>query len=221
MTLRLVIANKAYSSWSQRPWVLMRHFRIPFEETVIAMNRPETRAQMLAYAPTGKCPALVDGDVVIWETLAIVEYLAESFPQTPIWPREKPARALARALASEMHAGFTALRGHCPTQYRRPVRKLALTPQVEADVARIEAAWADARKRFGQESKMSGPFLFGAFSAADAMFAPVVNRLHIYDIPVQPETRAFMQAMMALPAWKDWEAGAKEEPWSIAHYDQI
>ena len=217
MTLRLVIANKAYSSWSQRPWVLMRHFEIPFEETVIAMDRPETRAEMLAFAPTGKCPALVDGDIVVWESLAIVEYLAESFPELRIWPREKPARALARALASEMHAGFTALRGHCPTQYRRPVRKIALTPQVEADVARIEAAWADARARHGA----GGPFLFGAFCAGDAMFAPVVNRLHAYDIPVKPETRAYLDAMMAVPAWKAWEAGAKEEPWSIAHYDQI
>ena len=217
MTLRLVIANKAYSSWSQRPWVLMRHFEIPFEETVIAMDRPETRAQMLAFAPTGKCPALVDGGIVVWESLAIVEYLAESFPELRIWPREKPARALARALASEMHASFTALRGHCPTQYRRPVRKIALTPQVEADVARIEAAWADARARHGA----GGPFLFGAFCAADAMLAPVVNRLHTYDIPVKPETRAYLDAMMAVPAWKAWEAGAKEEPWSIAHYDQI
>jgi glutathione S-transferase len=217
VTLRLVIANKAYSSWSQRPWLLMRHFAIPFDETVIAMNRPETRAEMLAFAPTGKCPALVDGDTVVWESLAIVEYLAESFPSLPIWPREKPARALARALSSEMHAGFTALRGHCPTQYRRPVRKIDLTSPVEADVVRIEAAWADARKRYGA----SGPFLFGAFSAADAMFAPVVNRLHIYEIPVKPATRAYMDAMLALPAWRAWEAGAKEEPWAIAHYDQI
>ena len=217
MTLRLVIANKAYSSWSQRPWLLLRHFAIPFEETVIALNLPETRAQILAVSPTGKCPALVDGEIVVWESLAILEYVAESFPHLPIWPREKPARALARALASEMHAGFTALRVHCPTQYRRPVRKIALTPQVEADVARIEAAWADARARFGQ----GGPFLFGAFSAADAMFAPVVNRLHTYDVAVGAPTRAYMDAMMDLPAWKAWETGAKEEPWSIAHYDQL
>ena len=215
MTLRLVIANKAYSSWSQRPWVLMRHFEIPFEETVIAMNRPETQAEMLACAPTGKCPSLVDGETVIWESLAIFEYLAESFPALPIWPHQKAARARARALSSEMHAGFTALRNHCPTQYRRPVRKIALNPAVEADVARIEAAWADARARSG------GPFLFGAFSAADAMFAPVVNRLHIYDIPVSEATRAYMNAVRDLPAWKAWEAGAKEEPWTIAHYDAI
>ena len=217
MTLRLVIANKAYSSWSQRPWMLMRHFAIPFEETVIAMGRPQTRAEMLAYAPTGKCPALVDGDVVVWESLAILEYLAESLPALPLWPREKPARALARTLSSEMHAGFMALRGHCPTQYRRPVRKIALTPEVEADVARIEAAWADARARFGG----GGAFLFGEFSAADAMFAPVVNRLHTYDIPVSAPTRAYVDAMRDLPAWKAWEAGAQEEPWTIDRYDSI
>ena len=217
MTLRLVIVNKAYSSWSQRPWLLMRHFSIPFEETLIAMNRPETRAEILAFSPTGKCPALIDGDIVVHESLAILEYLAESFPDLPIWPRDKAARALARALASEMHAGFTALRSHCPTQYLRPVRRIDLTPAVEADVARIEAAFAGAREKFGQ----GGPFLFGEFSAADAMFAPVVNRLHTYDVPVRPETRAYMQAMMALPAWAAWVAGAKEEPWSIAHYDAI
>lgn len=217
MTLRLVIANKAYSSWSQRPWILMRHFGIPFQETVVPMNRPQTRAEILAFSPTGKCPALVDGDVGVWESLAIVEYLAESFADLPLWPRGKPARAMARALSSEMHAGFMALRGHCPTQYRRPVRKIALTREVEADVARIEAAWADARARFGE----GGPFLFGAFCAADAMFAPVVNRLHTYDIPVSAQTRAYMDAMRDLPAWKSWEAGAQEEPWSIAHYDAI
>jgi glutathione S-transferase len=217
MTLRLVIANKAYSSWSQRPWLLMRHFEIPFEETVIPMNRPETRAEILAFSPTGKCPALIDGDVTVWESLAIVEYLAEAFPDLAIWPREKAARAHARALASEMHAGFMALRSHCPTQYRRPVRKRELTPQVEADVARIEAAWAQARARFGA----GGPFLFGAFSAADAMYAPVVNRIHIYDIPVESETRAYLEAVMALPAWKAWERGAKDEPWSIGYYDEV
>jgi glutathione S-transferase len=216
MSLKLVIANKAYSSWSLRPWILMTHFGIPFEEIVVALRRPETRAEILKFSPTGKCPALVDGDVVVWESLAIVEYLAESFPGLPIWPRQKPARALARSLAAEMHAGFSALRNHCPTQFLRPVKKIALTPEVEADVARVESAWRDARRRFGA----AGPFLFGAFSAADAMFAPVVNRFHIYDIPVGPEARAYMAAMQALPAWKAWIAGAEGEPWRIAEYDQ-
>jgi glutathione S-transferase len=217
MPLRLVIVNKAYSSWSLRPWLAMRHFGIPFDETVIPMGRPETRAEILKFSPTGKCPALIDGDIVVYESLAILEYLAETFPAIPIWPRGKAGRALARALASEMHAGFVALRNHCPTQFLRPVRRIALTPEVEADVARIEAAWRGARARFGS----GGPFLFGEFSAADAMFAPVVNRLHTYDIPVSADTRAYMEAIMALPAWAAWIADAKGEPWRIDHYDQV
>lgn len=217
MPLRLAIVNKAYSSWSLRPWMLLTHFGVPFDETVIAMGRPETRSEILNFSPTGKCPALRDGDVIVFESLAIIEYIAENFPHLPIWPRDKPARALARSLSHEMHGGFLALRNHCPTQFLRPVRKIELTPEVESDVARIEAAWEDARSRFGA----GGPFLFGAFSAADAMFAPVVNRFHTYDIAVRPQTRAYMDAIMALPAWKAWIAGAEGEPWRIESYDRV
>ena len=217
MTLRLVIVNKAYSSWSLRPWLTMTHFGIPFEETVISMNRPETRGEILKFSPTGKCPALIDGDVIVWESLGIIEYLAESFPDLAVWPRDKAARALARSLANEMHGGFAALRNHCPTQFLRPVRKKALNEAVEADVARIEAAWDHARARHGA----GGPFLFGAFTAADAMFAPVVNRFHTYDVDVGAPTRAYMAAVMALPAWKAWIAGAEGEPWRIDYYDQV
>ena len=131
MPLKLVIANKAYSSWSLRPWILLAHFKIPFEEIVIVMDQPDTRARMLEYAPTAKCPSLHDGAVSVWESLAIVEYVAEKYPDKAIWPRGKAARAHARALSSEMHAGFQALRQHCPTNFRRPVRKLALTEAVE------------------------------------------------------------------------------------------
>ena len=217
MPLKLIIANKAYSSWSFRPWILLAHFHIPFEEVVIPMDQPDTRARMLEHSPTGKMPALRDGAVEVWESLAILEYIAEKYPEKAIWPKTKAARAHARALSSEMHAGFQALRQHCPTQFRRPVRKIALNPEVEADVARIEAAWARARKDFGK----AGPFLFGRFSAADAMFAPVVNRFHIYDIPVGRPTRAYMDAMMALPAWKAWTADAEAEPWRMEKYESI
>lgn len=217
MTLRLAIVNKAYSSWSLRPWLLLTHFGVPFEETVIAMGRPETRSEILNVSPTGKCPALRDDEILVFESLAIIEYIAENFPQLPIWPRDKAARALARSLSNEMHGGFLALRNHCPTQFLRPVRKIALTPEVESDAARIEAAWEDARGRYGAR----GPFLFGEFSAADAMFAPVVNRFHIYDIVVRPQTRAYMDAIMALPAWKAWIAGAEREPWRIESYDVV
>jgi glutathione S-transferase len=217
MTLRLVIANKAYSSWSLRPWIAMKHFAIPFEETVVPLRRAETRAEILKFSPTGKCPALVDGGIVVWESLAIVEYLAESFPDLALWPRDRRARALARSLSHEMHGGFQALRNHCPTQFLRPVKKIALTEEVESDVARIEAAWAGARAAHGA----GGPFLFGEFSAADAMYAPVVNRFHTYDVPVSAATRAYMDAIMALPAWKAWIAGAEAEPWRIGDYDHV
>jgi glutathione S-transferase len=209
--LKLVIGNKAYSSWSLRAWILLAQFKIPFEELLIPLDRPETRAMILEHSPSGKLPALRDGAITVFESLAIVEYVAEIFPQKAIWPRGKAARAHARSLASEMHAGFTALRRDCPCNFRRPVSAIALGEAVEADMARIEAAWAHARENFGK----SGPFLFGRFSAADAMFAPVVNRFHVYDVPVSRATRAYMDAIMALPAWKAWVADAEAEPWRI------
>ncbi len=217
MTLQLYIGNRAYSSWSLRPWILLKAFDIPFAETVIPMYRPETRAEMLAVGPTGKVPVLHDGDIVVSESLAILEFIAESFPDRPIWPRDRAARALARAISSEMHAGFVKLRQACPTNFRRAPKALPVTSEVRADVDRIEAVWADARARYGQ----GGRFLFGEFSAADAMYAPVVNRLHVYEIPVRPETRAYMDAIMALPAWKSWIEGGEAEPWHLAHYDDL
>jgi glutathione S-transferase len=215
--LKLILANKAYSSWSLRPWILLAQLKIPFEEVVIPMNQPETRANMLKYAPTGKCPSLQDGKIAVWESLATIEYIAEAYPEKPVWPRGKAARAHARSLASEMHAGFTALRQACPTNFRRPVRAIPLHDEVKADVARIEAGWAQARATFGR----GGPFLFGRFSAADAMFAPVVNRFHVYDVPVSSPTRDYMETIMALPVWKAWVADAHAEPWRIEHYEAI
>ena len=217
MPLKLILANKAYSSWSLRPWILLTHFKIPFEEVVIPMDEPETRANMLKYAPSGKCPSLHDGKTAVWESLAIIEYVAETHPEKAIWPRAKAARAHARSLASEMHAGFGALRQACPTNFRRPVRAVALSEEVRADVARIEEAWAHARETFGT----AGPYLFGRFSAADAMFAPVVNRFHVYDIQVSKPSHAYMEAIMALPAWKAWIAAAEAEPWRVERYDAI
>jgi glutathione S-transferase len=217
MTLTLVIANKAYSSWSFRPWIVMRHFGIDFKEIVIPMAQETTRAEMLRFAPTGKCPSLQDGDIEIWDSLAIIEYLAETFPGHPIWPRNPKARAHARALAAEMHSGFMQLRSHLPMNMRRTPASRDLPPDVSADIARIEAAFANARQSFGA----GGAFLFGEFSAADAMFAPVVNRLHIYAVPVTQLTRAYMDAMMALPAFARWQVEAEAEPWHIEKYDAI
>jgi glutathione S-transferase len=181
------------------------------------LDLPETRANILKYSPNGKCPSLYDGRIAVWESLAIMEYVAETCPEKAIWPRGKAARAHARSLAAEMHAGFAALRDACPMNFRRPVRAIPLSEAVRADVARIEEAWRHARETFGK----AGPFLFGRFSAADAMFAPVVNRFHVYDIPVSPPTRAYMDATMALPAWKAWIAGAEAEPWRIEKYEAV
>ncbi|HZZ59752.1 MAG TPA: glutathione S-transferase family protein [Roseiarcus sp.] len=217
MPLKLVVANKAYSSWSLRPWILLAHFRIPFEDVVIPLDKPDTRENILKYAPNGKCPSLHDGRIAVWESMAIIEYVAEAYPEKAIWPRGKAARAHARSLAAEMHAGFSALRQACPTNFRREPKAIAIGDDVRADVARIEEAWAHARETFGK----AGPFLFGRFSAADAMFAPVANRFHAYDIPVAKATRAYIEAVMALPAWKQWIAGARAEPWRIERYEAI
>lgn len=215
MSLTLVIANKAYSSWSLRPWILMRHFGIAFDEIIIPLGQETTRAEILRHAPSGKLPCLHDGALVVWDSLAILEYVAELFPAVPVWPGDAAARAKARSLSAEMHSGFMALRAHLPMNMRRKVGKRDLSLEVAADVARLEAGFADARSSYGQE----GPFLFGQFSAADAMFAPIVNRLHIYDVAVSPETRAYMDAVMALPAWEEWSDEARREDWIIDKYE--
>ncbi|MGP8231647.1 MAG: glutathione S-transferase family protein [Methylovirgula sp.] len=217
MSLTLVVANKGYSSWSFRAFILMRYFAIPFDEIAIALGEEQTRANILKYSPSARCPALIDGDLVIWDSLAIIEYLAETYPDIPVWPRARAARAVARSLAAEMHSGFQALRVHLPMNMRRAMKRRELTPEAAADVARIEAAWSDARQRFGA----GGDFLFGGFSAADAMFAPVVNRLHIYDVPVTTATRAYMDAVVALPAYRDWQEGAVAETWRVAKYEEV
>jgi len=217
MALTLVLANKAYSSWSMRPWMVLKHFDIPFDEIVIPMNQPETHAEMLKHAPSGKCPSLHDGTISVWDSLAIIEYLAETYPTFPIWPRGTEARAYARSLSAEMHSGFMALRRECPMNIRRPRRAIKVSEDVRADVVRIDEAFADARTHFGA----AGAFLFGDFSAADAMFAPVVNRFDTYDLPVSDTTRAYMAAMKALPAWQQWERDAFAEPWRIEHYEAI
>ena len=217
VSLHLYLGNKAYSSWSLRPWILLRTLGIPFEETVIPIYGPNARAAILAVSPNGKMPALHDGGIVVSESLAIIEFVAETYPDLAVWPRDRAARALARALASEMHAGFAKLRQTCPTNFRRPRRAIAIPAEVRAEVDRIEAAWAEARARFGA----GGPFLFGAFSAADAMFAPVVNRLDTYAVEVRPETQAYMDAILALPAWKQWVAAGAAEPWANPAYDAI
>jgi glutathione S-transferase len=211
MALTLVIGNKNYSSWSMRPWLAMKVTGIAFDEVVISLDAPDFKQRLSKISGTGKVPALVGGNVAVWESLAILEYLAETFPQAGLWPADAQARAHARAIASEMHAGFVPLRRHCPMNIWRPVKRRELTPDVSANVRRIDAMWTDCRMRFGG----GGPFLFGKFSAADAMYAPVVSRFHTYAVDVGPAAAAYMDAVMALPAWAEWTTAAIKEPWVL------
>ena len=211
MALTLIIGNKNYSSWSLRPWIAMKVAGITFEEKVVPLYEPGSREQILQYSPAGKVPVLVDGDQRIWESLAILEYLAEKFPKQKFWPDNARARAHARIVATEMHAGFQPLRKSCPMNLWLPVKSRPQSEEVMANVRRIEFLWADCRARFGQ----GGPFLFGAFGAADAMYAPVVARLHSYGLAVGNATRNYMDAVMALPAWAEWRTAALKESWIL------
>ena len=214
--MKLVIGNKAYSSWSFRPWVLMRMLDLPFEEVLVPLYRDGSAERIRALSPGGKVPALIDGDIVVWESLAIIEHLADRFPGR-VWPEEAAARAHARSLSTEMHAGFAALRSRCPMNMRRAPKAVVLGPETEANVARIVAGWAEARSRFGG----GGAFLYGAFSGADAMYAPVVSRFHSYAVEVPAVARAYMDAVMALPAWREWKDAADAEPWHLADSDDV
>jgi glutathione S-transferase len=211
MALQLFIGNKNYSSWSMRPWIAMKVAGIPFDETVISLNAPDFKPRLLAVSGTGKVPTLVDGDVKVWESLAILEYLAEKFPDAGLWPKDQRARAHARIVATEMHGGFIPLRKLMPMNMWRPVIKRELTPDAAVNVKRIEEMWADSRARYGK----GGPFLFGGFGAADAMYAPVVARFHTYAVDVSAQTRAYMDAVMGLPAWREWHEAGVKEPWIL------
>lgn len=189
----------------------MKAAGIAFDEKVISLDAPEFKPTISKLSGTGKVPVLIDGDVRVWESLAILEYVAEKFPAAGLWPSDPGARAHARTIASEMHGGFLPLRRLCPMNMWRPVKKLALTEEVAANVARIDAMWTDCRTRFGKD----GPFLFGTFGAADAMYAPVVSRFHTYAVEVGAQTRSYMQAVMALPVYKEWQAAGLKEPWVL------
>lgn len=211
--LKLVIANKCYSSWSFRPWLLLTEFGIPFEEVQIpfgpTFGDPVWLRAISAFTPAGKVPALLDGDVQVWESLAIIDHVADTRPDLPIWPRERAARAMARSIAAEMHAGFQALRSACPMNLGKihPTRDRG--EAVARDAARIQDIWRAAREKHGA----GGPFLFGAFSAADAMFAPVVSRFVTYSIPLDPAVAPYAEAIQETKGYRSWRAAAHAEPW--------
>lgn len=210
--MQLVIGNKNYSSWSLRPWLLMRVTDIPCDETLIWLYREDAKARLLAHSPAGKVPVLIDGAVTVWDSLAIIEYLAEKYPRRGLWPADPQARALARSVSAEMHSGFAALRKHLPMNLRARHPGCGHTPEVMADVARIVALWQDCRSRFGGD----GEFLFGEFCAADAMYAPVVTRFVTYGVKLPSAAAAYRDAVLALPALQDWTAAAVVETERLA-----
>lgn len=213
MTYRLLIGNKNTSSWSLRPWLALKHAGIPFSEINVDLRAPDAKAQILRHSPSGKVPALLVEGGVVWDTLAILEFLAETHPDAHLWPEATDARALARSVSAEMHSGFQALRNDCPMDFLRRAPKAQLPDAVAADVRRIVAIWQDCRRRFGA----GGPYLFGVFSAADAMYAPVASRVRTYLPDLGPygdregTAQAYVAALFAHPGMQQWEAEARAQ----------
>lgn len=217
MTLTLVIGNKNYSSWSMRPWIALKAAGIAFEEVMIPLyTGPEDKARLLGFTPSGKVPVLVDGDITVWDSLAIIEYAAERFPDAKLWPEDRASRAHARAISAEMHSGFMALRNECGMNLHRPVKAKALSADAEANIARIQDIWAECHTRYGR----IGPYLFGEFSAADAMYAPVVHRFLTYTIALSNPARAYVETMQALPAFRQWTQEGLAETLLIPRFEQ-
>jgi glutathione S-transferase len=202
--LVLVIGTKRTSSWSLRPWLALKQGGLAFQEVLIDLRQPDVRSRILVHSPSGRVPLLKDGDLRIWDSLAICEYAAELACAVPLWPENKGARAVARAVSCEMHAGFSALRNELPMDLTQRIACPAMGADARADIERIQAAWNDCRSRFGA----GGPFLFGRFSIADAMFAPVATRFRTYGISLDPVCDAYVEAIFGLPALKEWIAAA-------------
>ncbi len=207
--MRLYIGNKNYSSWSFRPWIAMKAKGVAFEEILIPFDDAGGNPKFKEFSPTGKVPVLVDGDLTVWESLAILEYLHDRYPRWGFWPSDEKARAHARSLATEMHGGFSALRNACPMNMRRPVGAIETSDAVRRDISRVEAIWDDCLSRSG------GPFLFGDFCNADAMFAPVVNRLEKYALSSHSAVKAYTRTMKGSTAWQEWETAALAEAWIV------
>ncbi|HEX9673202.1 MAG TPA: glutathione S-transferase family protein [Burkholderiales bacterium] len=213
--MTLVIGNKNYSSWSLRPWLAMKQTGIPLVEQRIALYQPDSRRRVLEHSPSGKVPVLKDGATTVWDSLAILEYLAEVFPDRGLWPQNAAARASARSMSAEMHSGFTALRARMPMNLRNSYPGRGLTPEVEADIARIVRLWTECR------ATASGPFLFGHFCIADAMFAPVATRFVTYGVKLPPACQRYVETLIALPALQLWYADARAEREALEEYDRM
>lgn len=205
--LKLIIGNKKYSSWSLRSWLALKVFDIAFEEELSQFDMATMHEHYWAFSPTKKVPVLVHDDQTIWDSLAILEYLAELYPDKGLWPADRKQRAHARCVAAEMHSGFPALRNECPMNMSRTPGAIEISDACKTDLKRIETIWAECLETYG------GPFLFGEFTIADAMFAPVVNRMEIYQLSKHPAVQAYSAAIQQLPDWQAWQADGRAEPW--------
>lgn len=213
--LTLVVATKNYSSWSLRPYLALAHTGQPFREVVVPLGAPDTATTIAKYSPSGRVPALLHGELVIWDSLAICEYLAELFPQARLWPEDAAVRAVARSVTAEMHSSFAALRNNMPMNLRARRPGEGMAPGVAEDISRITSLWRECRSRHGQ----GGPFLFGAFSIADAFYAPVVTRFVTYGVELDAVCGAYRDAVLALPTLKTWTQAALGEP-PLARYEK-
>lgn len=214
--LTLVIGNKNYSSWSLRPWLAMKQFGLEFDEIRIPLYTPESKEQLQQYSPSGKVPLLLHDSLTVWDSLAICEYLAEEFPALNWWPKDKVARAIARSISAEMHSGFQNLRQNMPMNCRASRPGKGMTPEVQKDIERITAIWQNCRQNFGK----SGTMLFGDFTIADAMFAPVVLRFITYDVKLDEDLRAYSEAILTLPAMQEWIKAAELEAETIPNFER-
>jgi glutathione S-transferase len=209
--LTLVIGNRVFSSWSLRPWFAMTMVGLPFEEIVIPLDKPDTKRAIAEHSPSGRVPVLYHGKLKIWDSLAILEYLAETFPEKNLWPAGQAARAMARAVACEMHSGFSALRSECAMNLRRPSKPTAMSDAAKSDAARINTIWRECREKYGK----SGKYLFGRFSIADAMFVPVATRFDTYALPASDEARGYIATVLGTKAFRSWKESALEETWDL------
>jgi glutathione S-transferase len=209
MTLKLHIGNKNYSSWSLRGWLAVRLTGAPFEEILHQLGTPETHAELAKFAPNKRVPCLIHDGLTIWDSLAICEYLAETFPAAGMWPTDRAARARARSVSAEMHSSFGALRTHMPMNVRADKRGKGMTPGVAEDIARIREIWRGA----------TGPFLFGSFGIADCMFAPVATRFRTYGVALDGKEAAYAQAVLEHPLLQEWTAAGRAEKWVEEKYE--
>lgn len=212
--MKLHIANKNYSSWSMRPWLALKVTGIAFEEALTVFDVENGNPRFASFSPSGKVPVLIFNDGAIWDSLAILEYLAEQFPKARLWPDSISRRAVARSIANEMHAGFATLRSMCPMNMHREPAKITATADLQKDLDRLQAIWVDCLQRY------AGPYLMGDhFTNADAMYAPVVSRIRSYKLYSDPVVLQYCQTIEALPAWAEWQAAALAEPWLVDHVE--